>query len=649
MLTKDVDPKSFGKGKCPFSSGKLSSFFNQVMSKALHTGEGQPAVAASKPVDKEHILDPPHLAKKANCPFSGDEHITLLGGNADKVLKTSHIKDQQYEERNVTGDKDQVSKDSETSSKCPFSGGSVPREVAKIVNKAIYTASTYPQDQTSSIYEKSSNELPNRDETPCGPVGPVGSLRAAVDEMLEESTEVRQTSTSTDLENFIATEMKDGTVFEYEKFFEGKIQQKKDDHSYRYFRKVNRQASTFPMGADHTYPGKPSDITVWCSNDYLGMSRHESVITAAKNVIDENGVGAGGTRNISGTSLYHGMLEDSLAEWHQKEAGLLFTSCYVANDTALYTLGQMLPDCIIFSDAGNHASMIHGIRTSGAKKKIFRHNDPAHLEELLAKADPSVPKVVAFETVHSMSGAVCPLEELCDVAHKYGALTFVDEVHAVGLYGKHGAGIGERDGCLHKMDIISGTLGKAVGCIGGYLVGSNSLIDTLRSYGSGFIFTTALPPDKVYAALTSLDVLKSEEGEELRKKHQSNAKKLRTKLVKQGFPVEFSPSHIVPVMTGDPEKCTQVSTYLQQEHGIYIQAINYPTVPRGQEKLRIAPTPFHTEEMMDTLVDALKQAWVLHKLSLLRPVCEVNCGCQYICHHYDGYLSSDVHRLIVVQ
>jgi len=398
-------------------------------------------------------------------------------------------------------------------------------------------------------------------------------------------------------------------TFRYQEFFENMVQKKKDDHSYRIFRKVNRAANQCPMAKDFTFSKKPDDVTVWCSNDYLGMSRHPTVTSVANYIINKHGVGAGGTRNISGTSLYHGMLEQLLADWHEKEAGLLFTSCYVANDTALFTLGKQLPGCIIFSDAGNHASMIQGIRNSKAEKVIFRHNDVDHLEELLMEADPERPKIVAFESVHSMSGAVCPVERMCDVAHKYGALTFVDEVHAVGLYGDRGAGIGQRDHCMDKMDIISGTLGKAVGVIGGYLVAKASLIDYLRSYGSGFIFTTALPPDKVCSAITSIDILKSSEGEMLREKHQATVKVLKEKLLHRGLPVEYTPSHIVPVHTGDPEKGTMVSNMLQQQYGIYIQAINYPTVARGEERLRIAPTPFHTEEMVDTLVQALDESW----------------------------------------
>lgn len=587
LLTNEIDQNP--GGKCPFSSGKISSLLSNMTRNMVHTSASESA----PPAASEASAMPSESSGK--CPFSNGEQKTLLG------------------ETNQGTRPDSVQESSSTSnmpSKCPFKMGTLPASVSRIVNDEIMTESSVAKEE-----------------------GPI--TRAVLSEMTEP-----------DPANQAPVNVTESTFFDYESHFDGMIQQKKDDHSYRYFRKVNRQAKDFPMGQDFTYPGEPSGVEVWCSNDYLGMSRHGDVINAAKSIIDMNGVGAGGTRNISGTSVYHGMLEDSLAKWHKKEAGLVFTSCYVANDTALYTLGQKLPNCQIFSDAGNHASMIHGIKTSGAQKVIFRHNDPAHLEEVLAKSDPNVPKIVAFETVHSMSGAICPLEELCDVAHKYGALTFVDEVHAVGLYGEKGAGVGERDGCLHKMDIISGTLGKAIGSIGGYLVGSASLIDTLRSYGSGFIFTTALPPAQVGAALTSVAILKSEEGKQLRKRHQENAKLLRTKLVKQGLPVEFSPSHIVPVIVGDPNKCLQLSTYLQQAHGIYIQAINYPTVPKGQEKLRIAPTPFHTEDMMDDLVKALKQGWLMYDLPLVRPVCFASCGCQYLCHQHDGHFTDKVRELL---
>jgi 5-aminolevulinate synthase len=355
------------------------------------------------------------------------------------------------------------------------------------------------------------------------------------------------------------------------------------------------------------------------------MSCHPSVKQAVKDALENHGAGAGGTRNISGNTLFHEALESELASLHQKPAALLFTSCFVANDSTLYTLAKSLPGCHIFSDAGNHASMIQGIRNSGVPKHIFRHNDPQHLEELLKKVDRGVPKIVAFETVHSMTGAVCPLKELCEVAHKYGAVTYIDEVHAVGLYGANGAGIGEREGLLEEMDIISGTLGKAFGNIGGYIVGSDSLVDMVRSYAAGFIFTTSLPPTVLAGALMSVRILRSDEGRELRARHQWNVQYLRKKLMEAGISVEHTPSHIIPVFIGDPSLSSQLSDELLKRKGHYVQAINYPTVPRGQEKLRIAPTPHHTVEMMDSFVADLRQVWVEMGIPLRDRPCTNEC------------------------
>jgi len=398
------------------------------------------------------------------------------------------------------------------------------------------------------------------------------------------------------------------SVFEYESFFETQIQKKKMDHSYRIFKKVNRDAKLFPAAREFSWGKK--DITVWCSNDYLGMSAHPAVTKAVHDAVDNHGVGAGGTRNISGNSLLHEELEAELASLHKKDGALVFTSCYVANDTTLFTLAKQIPGCEIFSDAGNHASMIQGIKNSGVPKHIFKHNDPEHLEELLSKVDVGVPKIVAFETVHSMTGAICPLEEMCDVAHKYGALTFVDEVHAVGLYGREGAGVAERDGVEDKIDIISGTLGKAYGNIGGYIAASKSLVDVVRSYGAGFIFTTSLPPTVLSGATASIRILRSEEGRQLRARHRANVDYLRQKLMMAGVSVEHTPSHIIPVHVGDPALCSSLSDELIQQFGHYVQAINYPTVPRGEEKLRIAPTPHHTIEMMDKFVEDLTKIWL---------------------------------------
>uniref|UniRef100_T1PD90 5-aminolevulinate synthase n=1 Tax=Musca domestica TaxID=7370 RepID=T1PD90_MUSDO len=405
--------------------------------------------------------------------------------------------------------------------------------------------------------------------------------------------------------------------FAYENFFQEQIMKKKQDHSYRVFKKVNRLAGSglFPHALEYsTREERP--ITVWCSNDYLGMSAHAKVKKAVADALECHGSGAGGTRNISGNSMYHEMLEARLAKLHDKEAALLFTSCYVANDSTLFTLAKLLPGCHIFSDAGNHASMIQGIRNSGVPKHIFRHNDVDHLESMLCKFDKKMPKIVAFETVHSMTGDICPLEELCDVAHEYGAITFVDEVHAVGLYGEHGAGIGERDGVMDKMDIISGTLGKAFGNIGGYIASTHNLVDMIRSYAAGFIFTTSLPPTVCSGALQSVDILASEEGQQLRALHRSNVNYLRNLLRSEGFPVEPTPSHIIPIRIGDPLKSSKISDLLMFEFGHYIQAINYPTVARGEEKLRLAPTPFHNVDMMNQLVNDMKKVWKMLDMPL---------------------------------
>ncbi|XP_044299422.1 5-aminolevulinate synthase, erythroid-specific, mitochondrial [Varanus komodoensis] len=415
---------------------------------------------------------------------------------------------------------------------------------------------------------------------------------------------------SDQVSHLIQDNMPGSTTFDYDKFFEGKIQAKKQDHTYRVFKTVNRRAEAYPFAEDYSCSQAGSrEVSVWCSNDYLGMSRHPQVLQAIKDTLQLYGAGAGGTRNISGTSKFHVDLEKELASLHSKDAALLFSSCFVANDSTLFTLARMLPGCEIYSDAGNHASMIQGIRNSGVPKYVFRHNDPKHLEELLSKAKPSTPKIVAFETVHSMDGAICPLEELCDVAHRYGAITFVDEVHAVGLYGAHGAGIGERDGVMNKIDIVSGTLGKAFGCVGGYVASTTSLIDTVRSYAAGFIFTTSLPPMVLAGALESVRILKSAEGQALRRAHQRNVKHMRQLLMDAGLPVVSCPSHIIPIRVGDAALNTHLCDLLLSEYSIYVQAINYPTVPRGEELLRLAPSPHHTPPMMDYFVEKLLAVW----------------------------------------
>lgn len=348
---------------------------------------------------------------------------------------------------------------------------------------------------------------------------------------LKESSSILK-EVNEDIQDIPVNRTQAGPTFPYEDFFHEQIIKKKADHSYRVFKKVLRNAEDFPRAKEYSNGERP--ITVWCSNDYLGMSRHHEVKTAVAQALQNHGTGAGGTRNISGNTILHEKLESRLAQLHQKEAGLVFTSCYVANDSTLFTLARSLPGCHIFSDSGNHASMIQGIKNSLVPKHIFRHNDPAHLKELLSKVDKSIPKIVAFETVHSMTGAICPLEEMCDIAHDFGALTFVDEVHAVGLYGKHGAGVGERDGQMHKMDIISGTLGKAFGNIGGYIASTEKLIDMVRSYAAGFIFTTSLPPTVLAGAHKAIEILASDEGRALRKMHQQNVRYLRARLMEEG-------------------------------------------------------------------------------------------------------------------
>ncbi|XP_026187314.1 5-aminolevulinate synthase, nonspecific, mitochondrial-like [Mastacembelus armatus] len=417
-------------------------------------------------------------------------------------------------------------------------------------------------------------------------------------------------SMSSKVSHLIKDNLPKVATFQYDNFFEKKIESKKRDHTYRVFKTVNRRASSFPM-AEHYSKSFHSkrDVSVWCSNDYLGMSCHPKVTQAIIEAVRSHGAGAGGTRNISGTSKFHVELESELADLHRKDAALLFTSCFVANDSTLFTLAKMLPGCEIFSDAGNHASMIQGIRNSGARKFIFRHNDVSHLQELLEKSDSSVPKIVAFETVHSMDGSMCSLEEMCDIAHKFGAITFVDEVHAVGLYGPRGGGIGDRDGVMHKMDIISGTLGKAFGCMGGYIASTRAVVDTVRSCAAGFIFTTSLPPMLLAGAKESIKILKSDEGRMLRRKHQRSIRLLRQMLVSSGLPVVQCPSHIIPVQVADAEKNTKICDMMMSHYNIYVQAINYPTVAKGEELLRIIPTPHHTPQMMYYFVDCLVKTW----------------------------------------
>ena len=393
---------------------------------------------------------------------------------------------------------------------------------------------------------------------------------------------------------------------DYDRFFDEKIAALKDEGNYRVFADIARRAGAFPQASNHGEAG-PETLTVWCSNDYLGMGQHEAVTKAMHGAIDECGAGAGGTRNISGTNHYHVLLESELAELHGKDAALLFTSGYVSNWTSLSTLAAKLPGCIVYSDAMNHASMIEGIRHSKAERHIFRHNDPEDLARLLKASDPDAPKIVAFESVYSMDGDIAPIKEICDVADAYGAMTYLDEVHAVGLYGPRGGGIAEQEGLMDRLTVIEGTLGKAVGVMGGYIAASASLIDFIRSFASGFIFTTALPPSLAAGALASLRHLKQSNVE--REAHRAVVAKVRARLAQSGIPTLDNPSHIVPVMVKDAAKCKWISDWLLENHGIYVQPINYPTVPRGEERLRITPSPVHTDEDIDRLVTALSEIW----------------------------------------
>jgi 5-aminolevulinate synthase len=392
----------------------------------------------------------------------------------------------------------------------------------------------------------------------------------------------------------------------FDALFNEQIDQLKKDGNYRYFAELERKAGKFPKAARHVGQ-EVSEVTVWCSNDYLGMGQHPMVIDAMVEAVQRTGTGAGGTRNISGTNHDHLLLERELADLHGKEAALLFTSGYVSNWAALSCLGQRIKDVIIFSDAGNHASMIEGIRHSRAEKVLWRHNDVADLEAKLAAAPANVPKIVAFESVYSMDGDIAPIRAIVEVAEKYGAMTYLDEVHAVGMYGDHGGGVSERDGVADRITLIEGTLGKAYGCVGGYITGSAALCDFIRSFASGFIFTTALPPAVAAAARTSIAYLKGSDEERLMQRRQ--VARLKEGLDRLGIPHMKNDSHIVPVLIKDPVKCRMIANYLMDEWGIYVQPINYPTVPKGTERLRFTPSPLHTDADIDHLLAALSVLW----------------------------------------
>jgi 5-aminolevulinate synthase len=393
---------------------------------------------------------------------------------------------------------------------------------------------------------------------------------------------------------------------DYSQFFRAALNRLHDERRYRVFADLERIAGRFPHAVWHSRNG-PRNVVIWCSNDYLGMGQHPKVVGAMVETATRVGTGAGGTRNIAGTHHPLVQLEQELADLHGKEAALLFTSGYVSNQTGIATIAKLIPNFLILSDALNHNSMIEGIRQGGCERQIFRHSDLAHLEELLRTAGPDRPKLIACESLYSMDGDVAPLARICDLAKRHGAMTYVDEVHAVGMYGPRGGGIAERDGVMHRIDILEGTLAKAFGCLGGYIAAKAEIIDAVRSYAPGFIFTTALPPAICSAATAAIRHLKSSNWE--RERHQDRAARVKAILSAAGLPVMSSDTHIVPLFVGDPELCKQASDILLEEHGIYIQPINYPTVAKGTERLRITPSPYHEDGLIDGLAEALLQVW----------------------------------------
>ena len=395
-------------------------------------------------------------------------------------------------------------------------------------------------------------------------------------------------------------------TFDYKRVFRSALEEVTAEKRYRVFAELERIAGKFPRAVHHA-PSGPREITIWCSNDYLGMGQHPDVLAAFQETAGRMGVGAGGTRNISGTSHPLVGLEAELADLHNKEAALAFTSGFISNEASISTIARLIPDCLLLSDELNHSSMIEGVRRSGCEKKIFRHNDVEHLEDLLKAAGTERPKLIVFESVYSMDGDIGPVGRICDLAERYGAMTYIDEVHAVGMYGPRGGGIAERDGEMDRIDVIEGTLAKAFGCLGGYITSTADIVDAVRSFAPGFIFTTALPPAVAAAATASIRHLKASASE--REAQQRQAARAKDVFARRGLPVMPSVTHIVPVLVGDPELCKAASDRLLDKHSIYIQPINFPTVPRGTERLRITPTPFHSDDLIEDLAEALCETW----------------------------------------
>ncbi|MCD8498002.1 MAG: 5-aminolevulinate synthase [Alphaproteobacteria bacterium] len=402
-------------------------------------------------------------------------------------------------------------------------------------------------------------------------------------------------------------------VFDYEGFCSGRLEEIRAEGRYRTFATLERLCGQFPKARYHAPDGSVKDVTIWCSNDYLGMGQHPVVLEAAYAALENSGAGAGGTRNISGTTRYHAELEATLAELHDKESALVFSSGYVANEGALGTLGKLFPNCIIFSDALNHASMIHGMRDSKAQVKVFRHNDLDHLEDLLRAADASAPKIIAFESVYSMEGDIAPIAEICDLAEKYGAMTYLDEVHGVGLYGKRGGGVAEERGVMHRIDMIEGTFGKAYGGMGGFITGTRAMVDAVRSFASSFIFTTSLPPSVLAGANAAVRHLMVSDVE--RAKMRRNVAEFKGLLENSGLPFLKGESHIVPLIVGEPNCCREISQILMDHYSIYVQPINYPTVPRGTERLRLTATAAHSLQDVHQMAEILGQLWEMNHVA----------------------------------